>query len=147
MDHPTDALIELADQQGLVGSGARRRERGGEDRLRVIVRRKGHEGRTNGPHRRAVPGLGEPLEDCGRSVLLGHRPRLLELLREGLSSGFVTFGDHPVHLQDLLWDEVGEGAYHTLRAEVEPLPEVVLGPDKNALVTPQYGLGVAGLTP
>src|SRR5215212_11162196 len=114
-------------------------------RLRVVVRRYRHERRPDGPHPRPVPCLSKLLEDCGRGVFFGHRPRRLEPLGEGFGVGLVALSMPPVQFEHLFGDEVGQGGDNALSPRAKPPPEVVLCTEEHTLTALEYGLGVAFL--
>src|SRR5215203_2853871 len=92
----------------------------------IVVRGDGYEGWSDGPHPRPMSCLRKLLEDGGRGVLLGPRPRLLESLGEGQTPGLVTFPALFVQCEHLLGDKVGQGGYNTLGTRTEPPPEIIL---------------------
>src|SRR5215211_1855708 len=87
--------------------------------LEIFTRR-----RPDCSHRRPVPCLRDLLENRGRSVLLGHRPCLLEPLGEDHASGLVALPTLFVQFEHLFGDEVGEGGDNTLGPRTESPPEV-----------------------
>src|SRR5215213_7766799 len=97
--------------------GARGWDRSPRGRVRRVV------GRS---HPRPMSCLRKLLEDGGRGVLLGPRPRLLESLGEGQTPGLVTFPALFVQCEHLLGDKVGQGGYNTLGTRTEPPPEIIL---------------------
>src|SRR5215212_842253 len=117
-----------------------------EGGLGVVVGGGRGQRRTHSAHRDAVAPLSQLLEHGGRGILLGSCSDLLEPRGEGLAFLYVSSLHLLVHLHYLLGDEVSQRANRALRPRIQPLPEVVLGPQKYALVHREQRFCVAGFT-